>query len=203
MLSRDHNYYYQIQGQMAFCNARYCNFFVYTSRGYYLERVAFDTRLWQDMLEELRNFWITFVAPYILSPQVQHVSEAKSVQDAKHSSEVSEIINATNTSVSCSSIDEVGSKKRRSTGKKSVGQPKRKLCRFSLNSCSGKATPRVYLCAACGTDTRNSSANVTAFSIECEDCHVWYHLGCLGIKDTSKIPADFHHFKCFTCAILT
>ena len=41
-LKRDHAYYAQVQGQMGITRAKWCDFIVYTSKGLYVERIAFD-----------------------------------------------------------------------------------------------------------------------------------------------------------------
>ena len=42
-LKQNHAYFAQIQGQLAITNRRYCDFFVYTHRRYFLERIYFDS----------------------------------------------------------------------------------------------------------------------------------------------------------------
>ena len=41
-LKRDHAYYAQVQGQMGVTGSKWCYFIVYTSKGIYIERIAFD-----------------------------------------------------------------------------------------------------------------------------------------------------------------
>ena len=48
-LKRDHAYYAQVQGQMGITDAQWCDFIVYTSKGLYVERIAFDAVFWQDL----------------------------------------------------------------------------------------------------------------------------------------------------------
>jgi hypothetical protein len=66
-LKQTHPYYYQVQGQMGVTGLQYCDFFVYTSHGYLLTRIVFDSVLWGKMLENLTKFWTTFVAPKLLN----------------------------------------------------------------------------------------------------------------------------------------
>ena len=65
-LSKNHGYYFQIQGQLAITGREYCDFFVYTSRGEYIERIRFDDTLWLQLLERLKRFWINHLPCKIL-----------------------------------------------------------------------------------------------------------------------------------------
>jgi hypothetical protein len=48
---------------MGIIGLRYCDFFVYTMYGYHLERIDFDTELWETMLERCTDFWRKYVLP--------------------------------------------------------------------------------------------------------------------------------------------
>ena len=65
-LRKSSEYYFQLQGQMAVTKRNYCDFFVFTTEGYHLERIKFDNVCWTDMLHNLSLFWTKFVAPEIL-----------------------------------------------------------------------------------------------------------------------------------------
>ncbi len=65
-LRRDHAYHYQIQGQMAITGARWCDFVVYTFKGLYIERVAFDKALCDSMLGGLQKFFFHKYLPEVL-----------------------------------------------------------------------------------------------------------------------------------------
>ena len=54
-LKRNHEYYDQIQGQMALTGARWCDFVVYTSRGLNIERIPFDKERWSYVLAILHR----------------------------------------------------------------------------------------------------------------------------------------------------
>ena len=56
-LKRDHAYYMQVQGQMGITGAQWCDFIVYTSKGLYVERIAFDTVFWQDLRSKLVQYY--------------------------------------------------------------------------------------------------------------------------------------------------
>ena len=48
MLKRTHDYY-QITGQLALTGARCCDFVVWTENDVHIERIAFDSTLWNEM----------------------------------------------------------------------------------------------------------------------------------------------------------
>ena len=56
-LKRDHAYYGQVQGQMGVTGAKWCDFIVYTSKGIYIERIAFDPIYWGNLKNELLRYY--------------------------------------------------------------------------------------------------------------------------------------------------
>lgn len=53
-LSRNHQYYYQIQGTMAITNAHACDFIVWTSKSMKVETILFDKTLWQKNVSKTK-----------------------------------------------------------------------------------------------------------------------------------------------------
>ena len=62
-LKREHNYFYQVQGQLAITRARWCDFCVYTPHGFSIERIDFELPLWQQMVPTLETFFDKFMIP--------------------------------------------------------------------------------------------------------------------------------------------
>jgi hypothetical protein len=56
-LKQNHAYFAQIQGQLAICD-----FFVYTHRVYFLERIYFDNEYWCQILNNLEIFFNSYLA---------------------------------------------------------------------------------------------------------------------------------------------
>ena len=56
-LKRGHAYYAQVQGQMGVTGAKWCDFIVYTSKGMYVERIAFDPNYWQTLRNQLLQYY--------------------------------------------------------------------------------------------------------------------------------------------------
>ena len=60
-LKRNHNYYYQVQGELAILGVPWSDFAVWPRAGIYVERIEFDRNLWvNEMLRELTKFYATY-----------------------------------------------------------------------------------------------------------------------------------------------
>ena len=67
-LKHDHQYYSQVQGQMAIAGRKWCDFVIYTEKGLNIERISFDENFWQDLLPKLIDFFDNCLGPEIVSP---------------------------------------------------------------------------------------------------------------------------------------
>ena len=50
-LSTTHPYYAQIQTQMNVCNRKYCDFFMWTEKDYFCQRIMQDEDIWKTYVE--------------------------------------------------------------------------------------------------------------------------------------------------------
>jgi putative phage-type endonuclease len=67
-LKQNHNYYYQVQGQMAIAKAKMCYFVVYTFRDMLVEKILFDANLFNNvMLPKLQDFYKSVYCPFVAS----------------------------------------------------------------------------------------------------------------------------------------
>ena len=64
-LKRSHNYYYQIQGQMAISSRKWCDFVIYTNKKVSVERISFDEPHWMTMLPKLTDFYTKELVPIL------------------------------------------------------------------------------------------------------------------------------------------
>ena len=63
----NHNYYYQVQGQL-FCTGRsVCDFVVYTNEDFKYVRIERDNEFISSMLEKLRDFYTHYFEPALLN----------------------------------------------------------------------------------------------------------------------------------------
>ena len=68
MLKRNHAYFYQIRGSMATLQLQWCDFVVYTKNYLFIERINFDSSLWEKtMVPELTSFYFEYVSPKLKS----------------------------------------------------------------------------------------------------------------------------------------
>ena len=65
-LKRTHHYFCQVQGQMAICAVKWCDFFVYVGEDHFLQRVVFDEVFWNEkLLPKLLHVYSTAAIPYL------------------------------------------------------------------------------------------------------------------------------------------
>lgn len=67
MLKQNHQYFSQVQGQLAITKRKWCQFLVNTQKGFYLETIHFDADYVNKMEENLACFHINHLAPVFLS----------------------------------------------------------------------------------------------------------------------------------------
>lgn len=65
-LSHTHNYYTQVQGQLAICNRDYCDFICWTPVGIHVERITRDPVHFSIIQPSLDNFFRHVLLPQIL-----------------------------------------------------------------------------------------------------------------------------------------
>ena len=58
-----HDYYLQIQGQMALAGATWCDFVIYTKKGVSVQRIRFDEKFWESKARLLSSFFVQYFLP--------------------------------------------------------------------------------------------------------------------------------------------
>ncbi len=66
-LSKKHDYYFQIQGQMGVCNRSYTDFVCWTTCGMHVERISRDTAFFEQLKLNLDDFFVKVILPCILT----------------------------------------------------------------------------------------------------------------------------------------
>ncbi len=67
-LKPNHNYMYQIQGQLAISKKKICYFVVYTFKDLFIEKVAIDEFFFtNEILPKTKNFYENFYRPHVAS----------------------------------------------------------------------------------------------------------------------------------------
>ncbi|XP_050431087.1 uncharacterized protein LOC126839710 isoform X2 [Adelges cooleyi] len=81
-LKKNHNYYYQIQGQLHMTQRKYCYFVVYTDHWAEVEIITYDDSFWQDqMVQKLQQFYIECLLPEIINPQYAEKNVVSDIRD--------------------------------------------------------------------------------------------------------------------------
>ena len=71
-LYKEHNYYYQVQGEMAIKGCNWAHFVTWTEAGLHVEKIKFDKELWKAFIfPKLQEFYINILVPEILLRKVQ------------------------------------------------------------------------------------------------------------------------------------
>lgn len=68
-LKKNHNYYYQIQGQLHIASRSVCYFLVWSPLGSHMERIEYDPEFWEDIEEILEAFYRNCLLPEIVDPR--------------------------------------------------------------------------------------------------------------------------------------
>lgn len=65
-----HDYYYQVQGQMAVVGVQWCDFVIWTLSFMHVERIHYNEAFWKDKcLPQLSSFYMYIVAPELVYPR--------------------------------------------------------------------------------------------------------------------------------------
>lgn len=78
-LSRTHDYYIQVQGQLAICDKEYSDFICWTPHGMYVERVTVDPACFDKIKPSLDKFFKDVLLPCLLRGSVSDHHSASSV----------------------------------------------------------------------------------------------------------------------------
>lgn len=82
-LRRQHDYFYQVQTQMAVCNVQWCDFVVWTPNVLHVERVWKDEHFCEDILAAARDFFIHAILPELFSRYFTRQSAGPVVNSSK------------------------------------------------------------------------------------------------------------------------
>lgn len=66
-LSHNHEYYHQIQAQIAICESQYCDFICWTTQDMHIERILPEYNFMDDSVPILKSFFCDYILPEILT----------------------------------------------------------------------------------------------------------------------------------------
>jgi hypothetical protein len=70
VLKQDHDYYYQVQGQMAIAGVHVCDFVVWTPKNFLVVTQKFNETFWKTQCYPLlKNFYFNIMLPEIVYPK--------------------------------------------------------------------------------------------------------------------------------------
>ena len=68
-LKKTHNYYFQVQGQLAITQRPWCDFCIWTPHGISVERITRDNAFWENkMFPKLKKFYLKYYLPEMADP---------------------------------------------------------------------------------------------------------------------------------------
>jgi hypothetical protein len=73
-LKEEHNYYAQVQGQMAITNTEYCDFVIWTTIDLFIRRIRRDNHFWEVNKPTLEEFYFKHVMPTLKNKEEEHTS---------------------------------------------------------------------------------------------------------------------------------
>lgn len=60
-IKKETKWNYQIQGLMGKTGIHHCDLVIYTLKGILIVNIKFDSDLWNEMLQKLRNFFVEYI----------------------------------------------------------------------------------------------------------------------------------------------
>jgi hypothetical protein len=160
-LTRNSDYYFQVQAQMGVTGLKYCDFFVYTMHGYHMERIEFDKEMWDVIRSRSLRFWRDYVVPRIEQSVLMPVTEPSVTSETDTAD--SEISDSEATDVVDHGYSQPPAKKSR-------------VCPLKL-----PPYPPVCLCGVCHATCTSDDAHFSADSIQCSGCLLWFHHTCVNV----------------------
>jgi len=67
MLNQPHDYYYQVQGQMAIGNKKYCDFVCWTTKGHLIIRIQYDKAFFEGFVGKCKHFFDLYILPELMT----------------------------------------------------------------------------------------------------------------------------------------
>ena len=70
-LKTGHDYHYQVMGLLGVTGHKWADFVVWTTKGTAVQRIHFDSVMWAEMLEKLKNFYTDAMIPELFTRRVK------------------------------------------------------------------------------------------------------------------------------------
>ena len=92
-LRENHEYFYQVQGQLALCEKTHCDFVCWTTKGMIIDRVRRNKEFFDAISPKLKEIFINYICPEILARKLQQPpsSASSAAQVTTHEDESHEL----------------------------------------------------------------------------------------------------------------
>lgn len=195
-LKQTHNYYSQIQGQIAIAKKKFAWFFIYTHHGYHIERIEYHQQQWYKIKTNLIEFWQRFLGPELLKDKAKKRSTTSVTSDNPTSG-------TSNNSSSFEKFENVKNCLNPEIAKQTEininKSPKKRLKR--KRKVTNVSLPKLYLCSICGEDCSSDPKSFGENSICCSKCGTWLHFHCVNINSEKEIPKKNKKWLCRKCSV--
>ena len=120
-MNTNHDYYYQVQGQLHISGRKYCIFILYTQKGIKYVREEYDELFWKKMEPKLTTFYMNCLLPEIIDSRIRRnmpIREPEYILQAR-----------------CKKENQVKNNRKRKNSKEQVSNNKRqKICKIDVSS---------------------------------------------------------------------
>lgn len=72
-LDTTHQYYYQVQGQLAICEKQSCDFVVWTQAGMVITSIEYKSTFFTEMLVSLESFFLRYILPELMTRRLEDI----------------------------------------------------------------------------------------------------------------------------------
>lgn len=168
-LKRRHAYFFQMQGQMAITDRKWCDLAVWSAHGLYMKRLDFDSAFWEDTSRKLNLFYEQIVAPVILFGKDYFAQPMKFLHPKP--------CDQTEGDAAAAASDDEATERQPATCA---------VCRKAIES----------NLAVLGIEQLTGD-HFAARSIQCDSCQQLVHFGCAGFHTVDDVPGD--EFVCSCC----
>ena len=186
-LKKNHDHFYQIQGQMGITDTSYCWYFVYTEHGHYMEKIIFDNDFFRQMLSKLLIFWNDHFAKELLFGRPRNDPHT-------NNNDISVYVQPVTSTPSSEIAVDFAINPPKNTQTKERGKRKGKT---KVSTACVKQP--IYMCSICKQMIPYIANNFEENSISCEFCEMWYHFKCVKIINEEDIPSESDSWFCDSC----
>ena len=197
-------YYSQIQTEMAVTNRSWCDLFVYTRHGNFLERIIFNENKWSSLLENAKYFMKEHLAAELISPSELSAPTIQSTPINNSPHLAAELISPSKLSAPIIQSTPINNSPQQLNTTPDVitpaNLPKSTIIhgkRTRPTRLNAQVSRPIYLCPHCKKDCKDHVDIIddSENSVGCDGCGSWFHWGCVQYKDFN-IKGDWFCQEC-------